>query len=241
MAREKNIDNFNDDVRANGGYRYTQNAKVSSTIANARISLAVRQLVDLKGKRVLDVGCGDGTYTQELLAMGPSYLLGIDAAADAVQLATERAGGAPNAAFRVMNVDELSSIGEHFDVAVVRGLLHHLYSAGSAAAAVCEVADEIVVVEPNGYNPVLKVIEKVSKYHVEHEEKSYSPRRLDRWFEGEGAVVERSQFIGLVPMFCPDAMARTLKRIEPFFENMPGIRAISCAQYVQRISTRPSA
>ena len=241
MAREKNVQNFNDDVRVNGGYRYTQNAQASSTMANTRISRAVRQLANLSGKRVLDVGCGDGTYTQELLGMGAAYVLGVDAADEAIQLATKRAGETANLAFRVMNIEDLPTLGEHFDVAIVRGLLHHLYDAGPAAASVCPVADQIVVVEPNGYNPVLKVIEKVSKYHVEHEEKSYSPRRLDRWFEGEGAIVEESQFIGLVPYFCPDAMARTLKRIEPFFERMPLLRSVSCAQYVQRISTRPSA
>jgi SAM-dependent methyltransferase len=235
VAREKNIQKFNEDARTNDGYRYTSNARISSKMANARISRAVAQLVDLTGKRVVDVGCGDGTYTEELVRMGAASVLGVDAAADAIALAATRPGVGAKLEFRVATVDQLA--GEHFDVAVVRGLLHHLYEAGTAAASICAVADEIIVIEPNGYNPVLKVIEKVSKYHVEHEEKSFPPRRLDRWFEREGAVVEGSLFIGLVPFFCPDAMARALKKVEPVFERTPLIRALSCAQYVQHIST----
>ncbi len=237
MIRERSVQKFNEDVRANDGYRYTSNAKLSSTIANARIQRAVAQLVELTGKRVIDVGCGDGTYTEELLGMGATYVLGVDAATDAIELATKRAGVGSKLSFRAIAVDQLPSIGDHFDIAVVRGLLHHLYEAGTAAASICKIADEIVVVEPNGYNPVLKVIEKVSRYHIEHEEKSYPPRRLDRWFEREGAIVQDSKFIGLVPMFCPDAMARGLKKVEPLVERMPLVRAISCGQYVQRIST----
>jgi SAM-dependent methyltransferase len=240
VAREKSIEKFNEDVRANDGYRYTSNAKPSSTMANARISREVAQLVDLRGKRVIDVGCGDGIYTEEFLAMGAAYVLGVDAAADAIALASGRPAVGPRLAFRVAAVDQLSSIGEQFDVAVVRGLLHHLYDAEPAAAAICAIADEVVVIEPNGYNPVLKVIEKVSRYHVEHEEKSYPPRRLDRWFESQGAVVEDSRFIGLVPYFCPDGIARGLKKLEPLVERTPLIRAISCGQYVQRISTTRS-
>jgi SAM-dependent methyltransferase len=238
VAREKNIQKFNEDARTNDGYRYTSNAKTSSMMANARISRAVAHLIDLNGKRVIDIGCGDGTYTVELVEMGADYVLGVDAAAEAIALASGLPGVGPRLTFRTATVDELSSIGEHFDVAVVRGLLHHLYEAATSAASICAIADEIIVVEPNGYNPVLKVIEKVSRYHVEHEEKSYPPRRLDRWFEREGAVVEDSQFIGLVPMFCPDGMARGLKRLEPLVERVPLVRAVSCGQYVQRISTR---
>ena len=89
--------------------------------------------------------------------------------------------------------------------------------------------------EPNGYNPVLKVIEKLSRYHVEHEEKSYSPRRVAAWFERCGARVEAERYIGLVPMFCPDLLARLLKSFEPLVERTPLLRRIACGQYVQRI------
>ena len=46
------------------------------------------------------------------------------------------------------------------------------------------------------------------------------------------ATVERRLFAGLVPMFCPDWMARVTKRIEPLVERLPLVRNIGCAVYV---------
>jgi hypothetical protein len=90
----------------------------------------------------------------------------------------------------------------------------------------------IVVIEPNGFNPGLKVIERCSKYHIEHGEKSYAPRTLDRWIsELRGRVIAR-QFVGLVPFFAPDWMARAMKRAEPGLEQLPVLRALGCAVYV---------
>ena len=82
-----------------------------------------------------------------------------------------------------------------------------------------------------------KLIEKVSPYDVAHEEKSFAPRSLDRWFEQAGGEVVEREFIGLVPMFSPDPLARVCKAVEPIVEALPGLRAIGCAQYMQRVRT----
>jgi SAM-dependent methyltransferase len=189
----------------------------------------------LAGRTVIDVGCGDGTYTLELLQGGPRDVLGIDPAAEAIARARERSAGRDNVRFAVTSVYDLAELGETFDVAVVRGVLHHLDRASDAASAIARVARVIVVVEPNGCNPVLKIIEKVSRYHREHGEKSYWPGRLDHWFESAGGRVTGRWFIGQVPMFCPDRMAGMLKMVEPVVERVPLVRRIMCAQYVQRV------
>ena len=93
-------------------------------------------------------------------------------------------------------------------------------------------APSVVSIEPNGYNPVLKVLERVSRYHRDHEEKSYPPSRLDYWVTRLGGAITSRQWIGLVPMFCPDWFARTLKTIEPTIERLPGVNRLCCAQYV---------
>ncbi len=102
------------------------------------------------------------TYTLELAAEGPTHVLGIDAAAVAVDGARARATerGLTNVEFAVGDAYELEKLGRRFDVAVIRGVLHHLYQAERAVQSVLKVASEIVIVEPNGYNPILKLIEK---------------------------------------------------------------------------------
>jgi 2-polyprenyl-3-methyl-5-hydroxy-6-metoxy-1,4-benzoquinol methylase len=195
-------------------------------------------LAHVEGRRVIDVGCGDGTYSAELKRAGAAEVLGIDAAAEAVASARRRAAGTPGLHFEVMDTLEIEAADEPFDVAVVRGLLHHLYDVEEAIARISKLAPEIIVLEPNGYNPVLKVIERVSPYHVRHEEKSYAPHRLDRWFARHGGRIEERAYIGLVPFFCPDWMARILKAVEPIVEATPLLRSIACGQYVLKIDVR---
>lgn len=237
MSREKNIQKFNNDIDTNAGYAYTTNARLSSRLANERLTKAVRQIADLKSKRVIDIGCGDGKYTLELTALGPAYILGADAAKSAVNCASKKAKelGIRNIEFRVIDFYNLQALGERFDTAIVRGVLHHLYDLEKAVAAVSKIADEVIVIEPNGYNPVLKVIEKTSRYHMEHEEKSYAPHKLDRHFAKQGGHLMGSFYCGLVPFFCPDLLARALKFFEPIVENLPILKQLACAIYVLKI------
>ena len=78
----------------------------------------------------------------------------------------------------------------------------------------------------------LKVIEKASRYHREHHERSYPTRRLLRWVRESGGTVVHQEFGGLVPMFCPDWVARTAKALEPRVERSPLLRYLGCAVLV---------
>ena len=236
VDKERSIGEFNKDVAAHDGYVYATGERLSCRLSNRRMTRAVVELGDLAGKRVIDIGCGDGTYSRELIEAGASQVLGIDAAEVAVRRAEEKFGSFENLRFQVCDVYALEEPEQRYDVAVLRGFLHHLYDVERAIDRISRMARQIVVVEPNGYNPVLKVIERVSPYHRKHEEKSYPPRRLDRWFEGRGGRVVSSQYIGLVPMFCPDLLARVCKSVEPLVERTPLLRNLCCAQYVQKIS-----
>ena len=108
-----------------------------------------------------------------------------------------------------------------FDVAQLRGVLHHLDRPVDALREAMRVAPVIVVLEPNGYNLGLKAIEKLSTYHRDHGEKSYAPANLERWVRELGGRVVSRDWVGLVPYFCPDWFARTMKVIEPVVESVP--------------------
>lgn len=70
-AQEKNIEQFNKDVAEEGGYPYSVGDRLSSKLANERVSRAFAKVADLEGKRVIEIGCGDGVYTLELLDYRP--------------------------------------------------------------------------------------------------------------------------------------------------------------------------
>jgi len=235
---EHNVSQFDADVRANQGYLYTTNPRTSSVLANRRLTDVTRAMVDLRNRRVIDVGCGDGTYVHELFtACAPAAMVGVDASVEAIDKAN-RAFARPGLRFDACSVYELPYEAGSFDVAVVRGLLHHLDDAPRALARIGTLAREVFVIEPNGYNPMLKLIERFSRYHREHGEKSYPPARLRRWIRELGGTIEREQYAGLVPFFCPDWMATALKAIEPAIEAMPAARQLSCAVFTVRYRTR---
>lgn len=235
MVHEKNINKFNEDIATHNGYIYTTNKKLSSMLANRRISEAVRQLTDLKEKNVIDVGCGDGTYTLELAGMGPDHVLGVDAAEEAINCARKKAKGISNVSFEVVDILNIQPPEKRYDVAIIRGTLHHLHDVEGAIAKICLLAKEIIVVEQNGYNPVLKILETVSTYHIEHKEKSFRPGRLDRWFVKNGGIIIQSFYVGLVPFFCPDVITKLCNFLEPIVEKTPLLRNFVCGRYVQKI------
>ncbi|HEV2088921.1 MAG TPA: class I SAM-dependent methyltransferase [Cryptosporangiaceae bacterium] len=236
---DPSVDPFTADIAANAGYLYTTNATLSSRLANRRLTDASVAVGDFAGHRVVDIGCGDGTYTFDLFeATGPSGITGLDPAEHAVRVAHRKVGDRP-ITFVVGSALDLPYPGDSFDVAYLRGVLHHMTRPVEALREALRVATSVVVVEPNGYNPVLKVLERCSTYHIEHGEQSYPPRRLDRWVRDLGGTVERREFAGLVPFFCPDWMARLIKRIEPLVERLPGVRHIGCAVYVFTATNLP--
>lgn len=224
---------FDHDVARTGGYLYADGQRLSSRLANARMSEAVLAAARFQGADVIDVGCGDGTYTLELACVGrPAKVHGVDPAAEAIAVATARTAGIANITFAEGDASDLPHADRAFDIALLRGVLHHAEHPSEALREALRVASAAVVVEPNGLNPGLKLLERVSRYHVEHGERSFAPSRLDAWVEALAARVVRRQWVGFVPMFAPDPYARLAKRIEPVLERLPAIRTLACGQYV---------
>jgi ubiquinone/menaquinone biosynthesis C-methylase UbiE len=228
---------FERDVADHDGYVYTTNPSLSSRIAGKRHSDAIHAALDFRGKRVIDVGCGDGTYSVELFDRGgPASIHAIDPAARAVESARRKAGSRA-ISFEVASAYDIPRDNSSFDIAHLRGVLHHMDRPFDAIREALRVAPTIILLEPNGYNMGLKLIEKASRYHREHGEKSYPPARLDRFVRRLGARVIHRSFVCIVPYFCPDWFARTMKRIEPIVEAIPIADRLGCSTYIM-VATR---
>lgn len=233
---KKNVSKFDEDVRNKGSYEYTAD-RLSARMANARISEAISKIYDFSGKSVLDIGCGDGAYTLDFPALGVKNILGVDPAAAAIDIARNKSKEAKLddiVSFKVGNIYDLeASIGtQHFDIIVLRGVLHHLPDAKKAISCIAPFADNVLVLEPNGYNPVLKVLEKVSTYHVEHEEQSFLPATIKSWLHEAGFTISKASYVNLVPFFCPDWLAKICKVTEPIIEKVPVVHHIACGQWI---------
>lgn len=242
MARQskitvkKNVSKFGNDILESGSYLYTSE-KLSCKLANGAISRAIQKSYDWKDKNILDIGCGDGAYTIEFLGLGVSKITGLDPSEEAIKSARTNHITLENASmlnFEVGNVYEMKSFlaTKNIDCIVIRGVLHHLPDAKAALQELSFFNGVIIILEPNGSNPVLKIIEKTSVYHIEHEEQSFTGSRIDSWLNLAGFKSSKIQYLNLVPMFCPDWAARVLNSLSPFVEKLPFIRKIACGQVV---------
>lgn len=229
LQKDNTVMSFNNDISHIGSYVYTNRNIYSALIATKRQSdEPVRIIKKYFGIniKILDIGCGDGTFTLDLYkAAKPKQITGFDFAENAIKAANKRAKKIKNKSV-VFKICDIYNIDKNFgkemyDLAVARGILHHLNNPETAIKNICKTVSKVIVIESNGYNPVLKVIEKVSKYHREHREKSYFPPLLNRWFINQGFKVIEQKFVGLVPYFCPEIIARILKKIEPYIEKIP--------------------
>lgn len=223
---------FNADAEANDGYIYTTNISLSSRMATDRTTALLLRTGRFKGRRVLDMGCGDGFYTFRFWDKGkPSAMVAVDAAEKAIEIADRKKGDRP-ITFEVGDAHSLPYLDNSFDLVLIQSILHHDDDPLHMIREGFRLAPEILIHEPNGNNPGVKIIEKVSKYHREHGEKSYSTPQISSWIKEAGGVVTYQRFGGLVPMFCPDPVARIAKAIEPVVEGIPLLNSLGCAVYV---------
>ncbi len=115
---------------------------------------------------------------------------------------------------------------------MIQSILHHDDHLEDIIREAFRLAPAILIHEPNGNNLGLKVIEKLSPYHRAHREKSYTSIQFNRWIQVNGGELFYRKFAGFVPMFCPDWIARLMKRIEPVIEKIPLLRDLVCSVVV---------
>jgi ubiquinone/menaquinone biosynthesis C-methylase UbiE len=227
-----NVDVFDRDAESLGGYVYTNGSQLSSRMATQRTLKAILTAGDFAGRSVLDMGCGDGFFTQQIWDLSsPGKLVGVDAAEQAIKVANTNKPPRP-IEFAVGNAHKLPWPDNSFDVVLIQSILHHDDDPQDMIREAFRLAPEILIHEPNGNNLGLKIIEKTSPYHRKHHEKSYTSIQFDQWIKANGGKIFYRKYAGFVPMFCSDGLARTMKLIEPVLERVPIINAYGCAVVV---------
>lgn len=230
-TQKKNVTEFNNDIALNGGYQYTTNAPYSSLVANCRITEATIALIPKGTRSIIDIGCGDGTYTAELAAHFPDLeIFGVDPAAEAIARSRRLI---PDATFAVADLLVPETLPEReFDVGIIRGVLHHLPDGPLGLVNAARLCRVLIVIEPNGNNPVLKWIEKNSQYHIEHEEQSFTSRELEDWCRSAGYKKIKIDYVGFVPFFFPAPLAKIIHFCQPLLELISPLKKYFSAQIV---------
>lgn len=148
----------------------------------------------LVGKRILDIGCGEGNLARSLSDRG-ACVTGVDPNAQALALARE---AVPDATFHVAGAEALPFADDAFDGAIFLNSLHHvpepaMHQALREAARVVGPARPIVVVEPLADGSFFSALRPIED---ETEVRNAAQEALRRAVEsGEFGQIRRSDYL----------------------------------------------
>jgi 2-polyprenyl-3-methyl-5-hydroxy-6-metoxy-1,4-benzoquinol methylase len=114
--------NIYDDEKFFDGYRKLRERDVNANVL-FEIPTLLSLLPDLKGKRVLDLGCGFGEHCKDYIRQGAVRVVGVDISEKMLRVANEE-NSDPNIEYMNIPMEDIGSINETFDVVI--SSLHYI-------------------------------------------------------------------------------------------------------------------
>lgn len=150
MTKNKELETFYQDVYLKGEKKhFTPFVTKGTTSSEAK---EIMQEISWKSKTVLDVGCGTGNFSNQVVKRGAKKVLGIDYAAEAIKIAKKKYIH-PKLEFKKMDVKDVK---EKYDVIVSIGTLEHMdnpYLILKKLKKQLNNNGKIIITSPNWTNP----------------------------------------------------------------------------------------
>lgn len=141
-------------------------------IYDKRLARRVIFMAHLKlGSLILDAGCGEG-YWGRMFANHGYKVVGIDLSKEVIKRATKKA--VPGQSFLVGNLLNRLPTKKDFDGIICGCILHHFPDKNDLNMVFYNLASclkhngKIILVEPNGSNPIVNISRKVGRFLVHH-------------------------------------------------------------------------
>jgi ubiquinone/menaquinone biosynthesis C-methylase UbiE len=138
--------------------------QITNSIQQTREKLL---LAHCQGAKIIEYGCGKGSYAFELAKQGAELVTGIDISSVAIELAQKEVkdrGLGENIEFKVMNAENLELPESYYDLICGSGILHHLEldRAISSIVKVLKPNGKAVFLEPLGHNFLINLYRQVT-------------------------------------------------------------------------------
>ena len=108
-------------------YKEYREMREQNLNANELIEIPIMKsmLPDLKGKRILDLGCGNGAMSKYFIEQGASYVLALDISENMITEAKEKNNN-PNITYDVLGMEKIDTIKEKFDLVFSSLAFHYI-------------------------------------------------------------------------------------------------------------------
>lgn len=120
-----------------------------------------------KQAKIIEYGCGTGSYAFKLAKHGAELVTGIDISPVAIKMAEEEAkekGVAQKTSFKVMNAENLEFAPDSYDLICGSGILHHLdlNLAINSIVKVLNPKGKAIFLEPLGHNILIELYRRLT-------------------------------------------------------------------------------
>ena len=164
------------------------------------IPALLSMMPDLKGKRVLDLGCGYGEHCKLFVDRGAKRVLGIDISQKMLEIA-EAENSDPKIEYRNMPMENVSSISEAFDVAVSSLALHYVEDFAGVVKSVYHLLDQGGIFLFSQEHPLVTCHSRGSRWtkdengkklHLNLSDYGVSGERTTTWFVDDLKIYHRT-------------------------------------------------
>lgn len=186
------------------------------------------RIIGLEQKsRIIELGCGDGSFAGTVLAKSFQEIDGYDYSISAIKKANSLYGS-ELIRFHVSNVPGMIySAHHHWDGAFLMGFLHHVKKdAATIVSRLSKVASRVVVADPNGNNLIRKSLECLPSYRRAGES-SFRLNELKNIFCSSGYELVSWNIVSFVPPFTPRHLLNILIRLEKIVESIPMLKKMN--------------
>ncbi|HEU5089417.1 MAG TPA: methyltransferase domain-containing protein [Roseiflexaceae bacterium] len=199
-------------------------------------------LGDVRGRNVLDLGCGDGRHAQQLAEQG-AHVVAIDLSLGMVRVTQQRLAAAARASAHTaqMSAEELGFRDGTFDLIFGHSVLHHtdLAITRREVERLLRPGGRAIFLEPLDHNPLLNLFRALTPWRRTPTERPLSNAQIA--FLGQPfRSLQRREFylaallaFALVPLRNPGLFQAALRALLPFdewlFARWPSLRQYAWA------------
>lgn len=179
--------------------------------------------------KVLELGCGDGSFANDILAANFKSVDAYDMAPAAIERANKFKK--ENIRFHCADITQLEfENAQRWDAVFLVAILHHVKDATpTIISRLAKVAKYVIVMEPNGNNVVRKLLELLPSYQRAGED-SFRRKNLKKIFSDYGYEENFFRMFNLFPNLTPDSLYPLVTKIEPWVENSKFFNGLCTAQ-----------